>query len=560
MKHLLYVLLPLLGVLSSSVAKAQYDSPVQVATDQQAYHRGVYEIALDAIPTQQNPYYEIDLEIILTRPDGSEVTVDGFYDGGTRYRARAYCDATGEWQWRSASNNAGLDRQSGAFEVLPSNFRGKLRIHPDDPYQFAYDNGNWFLHIGDTGYRYVVPTEPHWRAYIDQAAEMGATKIRTWFAMSRGEVDELLMPNGRDLSLFVWKEIERRLRYALENHPQIVLQLMPHAEDTKMIRRYGEGDETSLMIARYAQARWSSFPNVQWAMTNDRKIRADTVATISGREVYYRTIKKMGQDYHEREPWGTLITNHQARFSGYNFAEEPWSDIVTLESLDEVDGELILAYRAKAKQPAVLDEDRYELYRAPTHPRYFFRRLMWASLLSGGHATYGGLKTYDPYLGSEFQGPDKNILLRYQPHTGEDKGISGYFDANRAGILFQGGHDFRHIHQFFQESGLTLAGMQPDDGLVEGDAFQNKCIHNDSEYLVYLANPSGDTPQSDYPKSEVPTVTMLLPKDTFSVRWFDPDTGSWSYGSNVLGRESIILTAPAEGDWVLWLSREQRSE
>ncbi len=548
--------LTLLIFLLTNFAVAQSSSPVHISHGHQAYQRGVYEIALNASPVEQNPYYDITLKVTFTRPDGSEVTVDGFYDGGISYRARAYCDTEGEWQWRSTSNNQGLNNRQGTFTVRSSDFRGKLRIHPDDPYQFAYDNGAWFLHIGDTGYRYVVPTEPHWKAYIDQAAEMGATKVRTWFAMSRGEINELLMPNGRDLSLFVWKEIESRLRYALENHPQIIFQLMPHAEDTEMIRRYGEGDEASRMIARYAQARWSALPNVQWAMTNDRKIMADTVATISGREVYHRTIRRMGQDYHDREPWGTLITNHQARFTGYDFASEPWSDIVTLESLDEVAGSLILEYRPKAKQPAVIDEDRYELYRPPAHPRYFFRRLMWASLFSGGHATYGGLKTYDPYLGAEFQGPEKNVLLRYQPHQGRDKGVTGYFDANRAGILFQGGHDFRHIHQFFQESGLTLVGMQPDDALVNGDSLRYKCIRDDANYLVYLANPSGNTPQNDYPKNEAPTVAMKLPSGRLSVQWFDPDTGTWVYASDVNGNDELSLTAPAEGDWILWLKAE----
>jgi hypothetical protein len=542
----------LLVLLTTSLpAQDRFLSPI--STGKQAYHWGVYEIGLNASPVEQNPYYDIDLKVTFTRPDGSEVTVDGFYDGGISYRARAYCDTEGEWQWQSASNNPGLDKRRGTFTVLQSDFRGKLRVHPDDPYQFAYDNGDWFLHIGDTGYRYVVPTEPHWKEYIDQAAEMGATKVRTWFAMSRGQVDELLMPNGRDLSLFVWKEIEHRLRYALENHPQIIFQLMPHAEDTDMIRQYAEGDQASQLIARYAQARWSSFPNIQWAMTNDRKIKPDTVASISGREVYYQTIQKMGQDYHEREPWGTLITNHQSRFSGYDFGKEPWSDIVTLESLDEVAGALILEYRQQLRQPIVLDEDRYELYRSPAHPRYFFRRLMWASLFSGGHATYGGLKTYDPYLGAEFQGPDKNVLLQYQPHEGRDKGVTGYFDANRAGILFQGGHDFRRIHQFFEESKLTLVGMQPDDALVGGDPLRYKSIHNERDYLVYLANPSGDTPQSDYPQSEVPSTTINLPKGEYSVQWFDPDTGTWVHTPSVSGSNELSLTAPAEGDWVLWL-------
>ncbi|MEO0330586.1 MAG: putative collagen-binding domain-containing protein [Bacteroidota bacterium] len=98
--------------------------------------------------------------------------------------------------------------------------------------------------------------------------------------------------------------------------------------------------------------------------------------------------------------------------------------------------------------------------------------------------------------------------------------------------------------------------MQPDDRLVGGDALRYKCIHNDTEYLVYLANPSGTTPKSDYPKGTVPTITLKLPKYTFSVRWFDPDTGTWVYDSNILGTEVTKLTAPAEGDWVLWLSRK----
>jgi hypothetical protein len=41
-----------------------------------------------------------------------------------------------------------------------------------------YDNGEWFLHIGDTGYRYVVDTEPEWQRYLDQAVTvMAATKV-----------------------------------------------------------------------------------------------------------------------------------------------------------------------------------------------------------------------------------------------------------------------------------------------------------------------------------------------------------------------------------------------
>lgn len=64
-----------------------------------------------------------------------------------------------------------------ANSALPGT-KGKLRKHLKDSYQFQHDNGDWFLHIGDTGYRYAVDTEPEWKTYIDQAVRIvRATKV-----------------------------------------------------------------------------------------------------------------------------------------------------------------------------------------------------------------------------------------------------------------------------------------------------------------------------------------------------------------------------------------------
>lgn len=514
--------------------------------------RGIYEVALNASLTEDNPYYDIQCTVTFRKPDGREVEVDGFFDGGSSFKARAYCEQPGLWQWQSASNNPGLDGRAGSFEVLPSDLKGKLRIHPDDPYQFAYDNGDWFLHIGDTGYRFVVASEPYWREYIDQASQMGATKVRTWFAMDRGKVNSLFTHNGKDLSLFYWKEIERRILYTLEHHPHMILQLIPYAEDTDLIRKYSEADAASMLVARYAQARWSSFPNVQWTITNDREIsRSDT---LRGREVHYETINAMGRDMAKREAWGTLITNHQSRFKGYDHIQEPWSDLISLEDLDQVAGTLILEYRQKREQPVVLDEDRYELYRPAAHRRYYFRRLMWASLLSGGHATYGGLNTFEPYGGQIYEGPDSRVKIDFHPYEGQYKGVSGYFDANQKGILFQGAHDFRHIHAFFEKTGITLVNMKPDDLMVGNDPSRWKCSHNEDTYIIYLANPSGIEPGTDFPVLKPPSVSLNLKKGSYTVSWFDPDTGSWVYGSNSGGGE-ISLTAPGPEDWILLIQK-----
>jgi len=175
-------------------------------------HRGFSEVSLETSGKSVNPYMDVKFEVVFERPDGSKVTVNGFYDGERIFKARAYCGMLGRWRWRSSSNIKDMDKKNGTFEVKASLLKGKLRLHEKDRRQFAYDNGEWFLHIGDTGYRYVTRTEPKWREYIDQAARMGATKVRTWFCQGRSDVKVLFANKRKELNLAYWQEIDRRLR------------------------------------------------------------------------------------------------------------------------------------------------------------------------------------------------------------------------------------------------------------------------------------------------------------------------------------------------------------
>ena len=497
-------------------------------------HRGFSEVSLKTGGRLINPYMDVKFEVVFERPDLSKVVVDGFYDGDNTFKARAYCNAIGRWRWRSSSNIEDLDRKSGAFEVRASSLKGKLRLHMKDPRQFAYDNGQWFLHIGDTGYRYVTQTEPKWKEYIDQAAQMGATKIRTWFCQGRSDVQILFSNERKELNLAYWQEIDKRLRYAFERHPDIMFELIPYGEDTAELHRYDRNDEGAKLIARYAQARFSALPNIYWCISNDREIVSG--GKLAGRKVLWDTINKIGKDMAAREPWGTLITNHQSRWKGYDFTDEAWSDIITLEDLDQVDGRIFKEYYGKRAVPMVLDEDRYELWRNPKHDQYYFRRLMWASLLSGGHATYGGLKTYEPY-------------------DGNTAGVQGYFDAVAADKLEHGAEDFIHIHKFFADTGLILVNMRPDDGIVGNLPGQFKCIHDDRTYIIYLANPDKSKPGEANAGRIISELTIQLPEGTFEVRWFNPRTGQWTNGG-YFPASMQKLTAPGDGDWIVLLELE----
>lgn len=264
------------------------------------------------------------------------------------------------------------------------------------------------------------------------------------------------------------------------------------------------------------------------------------ISPVPGKRVVApHVINRIGRDMRAREPWGSLITNHQSRFSGYAFVESEWSDIVTLEDLDQVTGAILLKYRKLSSHPVVIDEDRYGIYRSPLHDRYFFRRLMWASLLSGGHATYGGIESYEP-----FDGP------------GGTKGMHGYLTSVNEGRLDDGAQDFKWIHAFFRNSRLTLVGFEPADELVGGNALLAKAASDGERIIVYLSNPDSESPEKSDVKVSPAVIDLTPPPGRYRSRWFDPRTGHWHDSetqSEIEGGSRHTLTAPFAGDAVLLL-------
>lgn len=501
-------------------------------------HRGVHEIALRTEETVENPYLDTDVKVQFERPDGSVVTVDGFYDGDGEYRARAYCDTIGTWQWQADADSRELI-DSGSFEVVPSDLPGKLRQHPADPRRLRHEDGTWFLHIGDTGYRYPVDSEPEWQAYVDGAVRAGATKIRTWFARSRHGVEALFADESHkpgELNLPYWQEMDRRYRYALEEYPHLQFQVIPYGEDGAVLRAY-KADQAVRLVGRYAQARFSAFPSVYWCLANDVAVTEDEpepaptdrrTKTLDG--VSASTIHAVGRDFAEREPWGTLLTSHQKRTTGYDFVDAEWSDLVTLHDLDQGAGEVVREYYELAADPVIFDEDRYEHYREPENTYYFFRRLLWVNLLSGGHPTYGGNRTYEPF-------------------DGDEQGVQAYDDAVLVGM-----DDCNRIHHFFEVTGLSLVGLVPDTGIVGADPGRVVCSHDDRIYLAYFANPDGDDPETAGPQEIAQTTIFDLPSGEFASRWYDPRTAEWTDRDVVEGGRRQFTTPDGE-DWVLLLER-----
>ncbi len=489
---------------------------------------------------------ELPIQVTFRVLNGISHTVRGFLTASGEVKARCYVTEQGRWSWE-AKNQEGRCIGMGDFQALASNLPGKLALHENDNRQFRYSNGKWYLHFGDTSYLYLDRDESRWKAYIDQAAQAGFTKIRTSLCDSSGSTAALFDPNRKGLDLESWDEFDNRILYALERYPHIQLQLIPFGSDWSEYQKYGDGDPLSHLAIRYAQERFSALPNVHWCMANHTGVENGPGESTSAMD---EIIKRMGADMREGDQFGSLITLMQDRFSDFRFADERWCNIVSISHIGQVTGEAVLKHRALANKPVTLDEDRSECEDPPQFPRYYFRRLFWGTLLSGGHPTYIGLKT------------DK----AYDDHR---SGIQGYYDACNNGRLRKGAHDFLHIRKFFLDTGIILVRWIPDDAMSGNNPLLVKSMRSpdNNECIAYVANPdahNGHSPNRleglhtdkiSGASETFTTFTLELPFSNGTVKWFSPASGEWK-GQTETTKNSTTLLTPAPEDWVVWVKRK----
>jgi len=479
---------------------------------------------------------ELPLVVAYRLPSGATKTTRGFATGDGKMKARAYVDEEGFWSWE-AKDYKGQVLEAGSFKTVGSSLPGKIKISHADPRQLQYGNGNWCLQFGDNEYRLLDPNESKWKSCIDQAAQAGFNRARVWLCPPE---QSLFESDGSRLDLTAWERIEERLLFALRRHPELQFEISLFGSDQEELSRFGDGDPKTHLRLRYAIERFGPLPNVHWNIANnvpDPNSPLGQAAATAGLAIS------------ENNPWNSLVTLTRPRFEPVALGDQKFISFQSIQSLGQVTGESVLVTRAAEAKPVALVEDRSEHALKPRFPRYFFRRLFWSTLLSGGLPTYSGLDT----------------------SKSSDRGnayISGYYDACNSGDLRFGAHDILNIRKFFAETGIRLENWRPNDHL-SGDApllVKSALSDDGSEVIAYVANPqfhenhnpdgyAGSYSDEIADANEIfTTFTLELPFSDGLAKWFNPLTGEWR-GEAQITRNSTTFLTPEPGDWVVWVKQ-----
>ena len=148
----------------------------------------VLQVDVKSEKQYETPLVEVEFDVIVTRPDGTEIRLPGYWDGPGLWRFRYASDQVGTHSWRGESTDAeneDLNTASGTIEIgegtseNPLYVHGQLRV-ADDGRHIEHVDGTPFFWLGDTWWKCLCKRLPfeNYQTLVEDRAEKGFTVVQ----------------------------------------------------------------------------------------------------------------------------------------------------------------------------------------------------------------------------------------------------------------------------------------------------------------------------------------------------------------------------------------------
>lgn len=280
-----------------------------------AYPKLEASFALAGLTGNSFDYAENDVRVTFRGPRGETISVPAFFDGGSTWRVRYTPRRPGAYTLTRVTRN-GADARPQALEPRSFSVQGKpgpgfIRLDPEDPARFRFDNGNVYYPLGENAawQNGRGPSVPALLAHMGSAGENWA---RVWMCHWDGKNLDW-PPDGQGGPGALSLDVARRwdgivdaaeqngiyLQIALQHHGQYSSRVDPNWNANPWNAKNGGFLATpeefftnpharTLTRAkyRYILARWGYSPHIlAWELFNEvqwtdaiRNQHADTVA------------------------------------------------------------------------------------------------------------------------------------------------------------------------------------------------------------------------------------------------------------------------------------------
>jgi hypothetical protein len=519
----------------------------------------------------------IQFVVELTSPSGKVFNIDGFWDGGSTWRARFMPTESGTWRFKSYSlpSVQGLDSKTGSFtcerQAGNSRFRqhGAIRVAANGRY-FEHADGRPFFWMGDTAwYGAILSSEEDWNTYLADRASKKFSVVHFNVVAPRngvaadenGEVsfegaerieippspfDRILSKGLRFVGIDQVKPISVNARFyqrldtridAVNSRgilAAIVLTWALRPEDSG--NALPESEVVRLM--RYLVARYSA-NHVVWILTGD------TIYEGASGERW----KRIGRAVFDGRPHAPVSTHpNSLRWPWRNFRDERWLDFLIYQSGHHDDAKALRwihsgppsqGWQDLPSRPIINLEPPYEGHLAyqsgKPHTDFTTRRAIYWSLLNAPIAgvTYGahGVWSWHTAVG--------------QPPT--DHPNTGIAKTWREALGLPGSEQMKHLAEFF--SSFAWWTLEPKGELLTKQPYGDEpALH-----VSATASKDGNLALFYLPFGGKLKPTNATLQNGLGVQWFNPRTGS---RISVNRSEGGVYQTPDQQDWVLFLARK----
>lgn len=303
------------------------------------------ELTFTTTLTYKNPFADVMLDARFTRPDGSVVTVPGFWDGEGVWKLR-YSGVCGVHSYVTVSNDPMLDGQSGEIEVEPYTGENPLYLRgaicrKGQALHLSYGDGTPFFWLADTWWMGLTTR----LRFPEDFAELTADRVKKGFNVVQivaGLYPDMLPfdQRGANEAGFPWDEqftavnpayfdmADRRIRHLAENG------ITPCVVGSWGFFMKFAGKEVLKKHWRNLMARWAAYP-VAWCIAGEANMTFYDDASLP----YHEHLRRSRHDWNDMvqyvkalDPFGRLITIHPTQKGHEQIEDETLLDLDMLQT------------------------------------------------------------------------------------------------------------------------------------------------------------------------------------------------------------------------------------
>ncbi len=560
------------------------------------------ELVLISDKNYDDPFNAVDVYLILTHEDGTEIEVPGFWDGGNIWRVRFACPKEGQWTYRTEctdATNAGLHNVTNTLTC--TEYSGDLDIYKhgfikteSNTRYFKYADGTPFFYLGDT----------HWglgNETIDMVKTITEHRVNQGYTVWQSEPIGAKFTYNDDINsadiLFMQEYDEKFKIIADAGLVHTNSQFFFASEITDTIYKHGGFDktkpyETTLTengttytfydlsnsakaylekICRYWVARYSSYP-VMWTL--GQEVDNDYYWMKEGGHAEWSYVNNpfryVAQYMYEHDPYKSPLSAHQEGHASTQALNSAFRDVEAhtwyanqWHPVFNDNTSLVLSaakdYWNNGQGKPVIN---YEADYCGLWTKDFGARAQgWAAFLSGmfGHG-YGAQDTWN-YLSTFDENTTTNLRNGVDIITSEEKKAATWRDA----LEYESSYQLGYMKNFFENTVGDWYNLIPR--FKEANFFTSNTTHyylasnaDNSEIVFYFYNFS-DKNLADKPNTTIATLTGSLKNlgnNTYNYKWFNPRTGQFEDQGTITTSSSGSVNLPTKkstGDMVLYLYR-----